>query len=57
MSNTTKLSSQGNKLTKFCAACMENLANTQELPKQKLLLGKIIILQKGAIDQGVGHVM
>ena len=43
VSNTTKLSSQGNKLTKFCAACKENLANTQELPKHKLLLGKIII--------------
>ena len=34
VSNTTKFSSQSNKLTKSSAACMENLENTQDLPKQ-----------------------
>ena len=38
---------------KFCAACTENLENTQELPKQKLITGKILFSKNGS---GSGHV-
>ena len=54
MSKTTKFSSHSHWLTKFSAACKEILKNTQELPKQALLTGKILFPKNGAKKSGSG---
>ena len=45
MSNTTKFSCWSNYLMRNSGVCTENLENTQELPKQSLLIVVIFFLQ------------